>query len=138
MNKRSENMKKVVATRSAEVKAMLDLITDLDQGKEGELDGFRSFGIKYNEAMKDRINSYRAKKIANYLGKNISKSHLVKFSKHNNLSASHDLTHNGKQRISIDEFLNINSDALAKYYSFIKSLYINDALLKLENNKPIK
>ena len=126
-------MKRVSATRSAEVTAMLDLLRDLDDGSEGELEGFKYYGIKDSYKVKGRINSYRAKKIANEIGKNISKSHLVKFSKDKNLLLKNDLAYSDKERLSINDFLNMNSAALIKYYSVIKSLYISDALLKLDN-----
>lgn len=133
MNNRSKNMKRVSVTRSAEVAAMLDLLRDLDKGSAGDLEGFKYYGIKDSYKMKNRINSYRAQKIANKIGKNISKSHLVKFSKDKNSLLESDLAYNNKERLSINDFLSMNSAALIKYYSVIKSLYINDALLKLDN-----
>ena len=133
MNNRSRNMKRVSVTRSAEVAAMLDLLRDLDEGSAGDLEGFKYYGIKDSYKMKNRINSYRAQKIANKIGKNISKSHLVKFSKDKNLLLESDLAYNNKERLSINDFLNMNGAALIRYYSVIKSLYINDALLKLDN-----
>lgn len=135
MNNRSKNMKRVVATRSAEVKAMLNLLQDLDEGNEGDLEGFESYGIRDSYKMKGRINSYRAQKVANKIGKNISKTHLVKFSKDSDLLIINDFADSNKNGLSIDEFLDINSDALIRYYSVIKRLYINDALLKLDNDK---
>lgn len=128
-------MKRVVATRSAEVKAMLNLLQDLDEGNEGDLEGFESYGIRDSYKMKGRINSYRAQKVANKIGKNISKTHLVKFSKDSDLLIINDFADSNKNGLSIDEFLDINSDALIRYYSVIKRLYINDALLKLDNDK---
>jgi hypothetical protein len=135
MNNRSKNMKRVSATRSAEVKAMLSLLYDLDEGNEGDLEGFESFGIKDSYKMKGRINSYRAQKIANKLGKNISKTHLIKFSKDKYLLIINDSIYNDKDSLSIDGFLDVNSDALIRYYSVIKSFYINNALLELDNDK---
>lgn len=128
-------MKRVSATRSAEVKAMLSLLYDLDEGNEGDLEGFESFGIKDSYKMKGRINSYRAQKIANKLGKNISKTHLIKFSKDKYLLIINDSIYNDKDSLSIDGFLDVNSDALIRYYSVIKSFYINNALLELDNDK---
>lgn len=128
-------MKRVVATRSAEVRAMLDLIRDLDKGKAGDLEGFEHYGIKDSYKIKGRINSYRAQKIANRIGKNISKSHLIKFSKDKHLLIINDFVYSDIDAMSIDDFLDINSDALIKYYSFLKSFYINNALLELDNDK---
>lgn len=127
-------MKRVSATRSAEVKAMLNLLQDLDEGNEGDLEGFESYGIRDSYKMKGRINSYRAQKIANKIGKNISKTHLVKFSKDNHLLIINDFVDSNKDGLSINEFLDINSDALVKYYSVLKSFYINNALLELNND----
>ena len=61
-NKRSMNMKRISATRSAEVKAMLFLLTELDLGDGADL------GIDRCRVMQYRINSYRAQKIAKFLG----------------------------------------------------------------------
>lgn len=127
-------MKRVSATRSAEVKAMLNLLQDLDEGNEGDLEGFERYGIRDSYKMKGRINSYRAQKIANKIGKNISKTHLVKFSKDRDLLIKNDFADSNKNGLSINEFLDMNSDALIKYYSVIKSFYINNALLELDNN----
>lgn len=127
-------MRKVNAVRSAEVKAILDLLRELDTGGEGDLEGFKYYGIKDNLAMKNRINSYRAQKIANAIGKNISKSHLMKFSKDKDLMIIKDFTFKGEKKMSVNEFLDINIDALIKYYSVIKSFYINNALFELDNN----
>ena len=134
MSSRSENMRKVNAVRSAEVKALLDLLRELDKGGDGDLEGFKYYGIKQNQAMKGRINSYRAQKIANAIGKNISKSHLMKFSKDKALMTVKDFTFKDEKKMSVNEFLDINIDALIKYYSVIKSFYINNALFELDNN----
>lgn len=133
INKRSINMKRVSATRSAEVKAMLDLLRELDNGTGGDFGGFDEFGFKYYMSMRGRINSYRAQKIANAIGKNISKSHLMKFSKDKDLMIVRDLTFKNEKKMSVNEFLDINIDALIKYYSVIKSFYINNALFELDN-----
>ncbi|MFK3869380.1 hypothetical protein ACI2IV_13065, partial [Psychrobacter faecalis] len=67
LNNRSKNIKRVTATRSAAVKAMLSLLRDLDTGNGGDLEGFEYYGIKDSYKMEGRINSYRAQKIANRL-----------------------------------------------------------------------
>jgi hypothetical protein len=135
VNKRSINMKRISATRSAEVKAMLDFLRDLDQGKDGDLGGFNSFGIKYNKAMRGRINSYRAQKIANFLGKNISKSHLVKFSKGRDLIAQNDSTDSNKKKLTVDEFIEINKDSIARYYRVLQSFYVNEVNNKYDSTR---
>ena len=132
MTNRSKNMKRVSVTRSAEVTAMLDLLRDLDTGDTGELEGFEYYGIKDVYKVKNRINSYRAQKIANTIGKNISKTHLIKFSKDRDLLIQNDLMYSDKEKLTIDGFLDMNKDALIEYYSVIRSFYINDALLELD------
>jgi hypothetical protein len=135
LNNRSKNIKRVTATRSAAVKAMLSLLRDLDTGNGGDLEGFEYYGIKDSYKMEGRINSYRAQKIANRLGKNISKKHLVDFSKDRDLLAKNDLAYSGKDSLNINEFLDINSDALIQYYLVIKSFYISNALSELDNKQ---
>ncbi|MFK3869373.1 hypothetical protein ACI2IV_13030, partial [Psychrobacter faecalis] len=99
------------------------------------LEGFEYYGIKDSYKMEGRINSYRAQKIANRLGKNISKKHLVDFSKDRDLLAKNDLAYSGKDSLNINEFLDINSDALIQYYLVIKSFYISNALSELDNKQ---
>lgn len=128
MANRSENMKKVNKIRSAEVVAMLDLLVDLDEGNGGDIGGFDSFNIKDHKLMKGRINSYRAQKIANHLGKEINKNRLLAFTKDKDLLRINDSADgSNNMKVSIDEFLKENSDALNLYYSIIKSSYINNA-----------
>lgn len=81
MNNRSTNMKKVNAVRSAKTTAMIGFLMALETG-DGDYGGFRDFKIKTMSV--GQLNSYRAKKIANYFGENISKKHLSIFSKDTN------------------------------------------------------
>lgn len=74
-------MKRISTIRTTEVNTMLDLLTRLDEGAGGDYMGFEACGIRDATLMEGRINSYRAQKIAKFLDKNISKSHLIKFSK---------------------------------------------------------
>ena len=106
-------MKRVSVTRSAEVQAMLALLVELDNGTDGDFDGFENFGIQFSQQMRGRINSYRAQKIAKYLGKNISKGHLV------DLFAK-------KKRTLIEEDLSV--------YEGNQGFYITNALRELDNN----
>lgn len=132
-------MKRVSVSRSAEVTAMLDLLLDLDNGTNGDFDGFGQFGIKHGWEMEGRINSYRAQKIANYLGKNISKSHLIKFSKDKNSLIEKDVSvyEVGTQsfnKISVDEFIDIDGKGLLLYWQYSKGFYINNALIELDRS----
>jgi hypothetical protein len=132
----------VNAVRSAEVKAMLDLLRELDNGTGGDFGGFDEFGFKYERAMKGRINSYRAQKIAVFLDKNISKSHLVQFSKDKHVLIEKDklevFNKSGEyiaiSNITIKEFIDINKEALLKYWRYSRVFYINNALRELDND----
>ena len=142
MSSRSENMRKVNAVRSAEVKAMLDLLRELDNGTGGDFGGFDEFGFKYERSIKGRINSYRAQKIAVFLDKNISKSHLIQFSKDKLVLIERDKLNVfdkfGKyivsSNITIKEFIDINKEALLKYWKYSRVFYINNALRELDND----
>ena len=124
-------MRRVSATRTAEVQAMLALLTELDNGTGGDFDGFSKFGIKYSQQMKGRINSYRAQKIAKYLGKNISKGHLIDlFSKKKITPIEEDLS----VYMSVDEFIEMNGKGLLLYWQYSKGFYIANALRELDNN----
>ena len=142
INKRSINMKRVSATRSAEVKAMLDLLRELDDGTAGDFGGFSEFKIEYTRGMKGRINSYRAQKIAKFLGKNISKSHLIKFSKDKHVLFERDkgvikyesATPWNLTKLTIDEFIDKNKKGLLEYWTYSKVFYMTNALRELDND----
>ena len=135
-------MKKVSATRSAEVKAMLALLRELDDGTGGDFGGFDEFGFKYHASMKGRINSYRAQKIALFLDKNISKSHLIQFSKDKQVLIERDklnVFNKSSEYIAISnttikEFIDINKEALLEYWRYSRVFYINNALRELDND----
>ena len=139
MANRSENMKLVNKIRSAEVTAMLDLLRELDNGTGGDFGGFIQFGMSNHYDMEGRINSYRAQKIAKYLGKNISKSHLIKFSKDKNALIKKDLSvyskgDNSINRISVNEFIDIDGKGLLLYWQYSKGFYINNALIESDRS----
>ena len=132
MNNRAINMKRVSVTRSAEVQAMLALLLELDNGTGGDFDGFSKFGIQYSGQMQGRINSYRAQKIAKYLGKNISKGHLVDLfaKKKRNLEGNQ-----SNKKMSVDEFIEMNGRGLLLYWQYSKGVYINNALKALDKGE---
>ncbi len=120
MANRSTNMKRVNKIRSAEVDAMLDLLRELDSGTYGDYGGFDSFGIESSEKLKGEINSYRAERLAKLLGKNISKTQLVKFAK----NVNHNYSMSSKD---FNEFINLNLDSFKNYWNFSKNVYMNNA-----------
>lgn len=134
-------MKRVSVTRSAEVQAMLALLVELDNGTDGDFDGFEKFGIKYSQQMRGRINSYRAQKIAKYLGKNISKGHLVDlFSKKKRTLIGEDLSvyvegNQSNKKMSVDEFITMNGRGLLLYWQYSKGFYISNALKALDKGE---
>lgn len=139
MSKRSIHMQKVNITKSAEVTAMLGLLTELDSGNGGDFGGFKDFGIINADDMKDRLNSYRAQKIANYLGKNISKGYLKDFSKDRGLLVERDQSVyklKGKflKRLSVNEFIDINGESLLAYWQYSRKIYIDNALREFDSN----
>ena len=81
MNKRSENMKKVNYLRSQKTMAIIDLSDELEEGTGGDYEGFGAWDIYNYQGLKGQLNTYRAQKIAQFLGKNISKQKLSKYSK---------------------------------------------------------
>lgn len=74
-------MKRVNYLRSEVINATINLLDELEEGTGGDYDGFRSWGIKESDKLKGQLNSYRAQKIAQLLGKNISKQKLLKYRK---------------------------------------------------------
>lgn len=81
MNKRSENMKRVNSLRADVTLAMIYLLDELEEGTGGDYRGFSSFNIKDHESLEGQLNSYRAQKIAQFLGRTISKQKLLKYAK---------------------------------------------------------
>ena len=119
MTSRSVNMKRINKLRSAEVTAMLDFLIALDNGSDGDFDGFNSFNIESSELLKGQINSYRAEKIAKLLGKTVSKKHLKILSKpvgYNYLMTSKE----------VDKFVNSNLQGFTNYWIYSKGVYLNN------------
>ncbi len=111
MNKRAENMRKVNDLRSRVTLAMIDLLDELEDGTGGDYHGFSHWDIKNHRELKGQLNTYRAQKIAQFLGRTISKQKLSKYSKPKGYEYS--LTNQ-----EIGHWLESNKDALIKYSSF--------------------
>lgn len=115
MATRSAHMRGVNIQRSAEVAAMIDFLSDLDNGTGGDYDGFDSFGIKLSQQLKGQINAYRARKIALLLGKNLNKNHLKRFIKGHGYNYS-------MTAKEVDNFVNFNLEGFMKYWEFSKGV----------------
>lgn len=124
MNDRSTNIKKVNAVRSAETVAMIDFLMALETG-EGDYGGFSEFNIKKRMNI-GQLNSYRAQKIAAYFNKNVSKKHLLIFSKDKDYV--YRLTNS-----DIATYLEEHDKELRSYYNFYVRSYINNALSEFNN-----
>jgi len=111
MSKRSENMSRVNDLRSKVTRAMVSLLDELEEGTGGDYDGFTEWDIKDHQDLKGQLNSYRAQKIAQFLGRTISKQKLLKYAKPKGYEYS--LTNK-----DISNWLESNKDALLKYSSF--------------------
>ena len=111
MNKRSENMKVVNDLRSKVTASVIYLLDELEEGTGGDYDGFKWWKIDDYEKLEGQLNSYRAQKIAQFLGKNISKQKLLKYVKPKDYIYS--LTNK-----ELDEWLDNNSRGLHRYLSF--------------------
>jgi len=111
MSKRSENMSRVNDLRSKVTRAMVSLLDELEEGTGGDYDGFTEWDIKDHQELKGQLNSYRAQKIAQFLGRTISKQKLLKYAKPKGYEYS--LTNK-----DISNWLESNKDALLKYSSF--------------------
>lgn len=111
MNRRAENMRRVNDLRSRVTLAMIALLDELEDGTGGDYFGFTHWGIKNHRELKGQLNSYRAQKIAQFLGKTISKQKLSKYSKPKGYEYS--LTNQ-----DINHWLESNKDALLDYSSF--------------------
>lgn len=111
MSKRSENMSRVNDLRSKVTRAMVSLLDELEEGTGGDYDGFTEWDIKDHQELKGQLNSYRAQKIAQFLGRTISKQKLLKYAKPKGYEYS--LTNK-----DISNWLESNKDALFKYSSF--------------------
>lgn len=111
MSKRAENMSRVNDLRSKVTRAMISLLDELEEGTGGDYYGFTEWDIKNDQELKGQLNSYRAQKIAQFLGRTISKQKLLKYAKPKGYEYS--LTNK-----DISNWLESNKDALLKYSSF--------------------
>lgn len=111
MNKRSENMKKVNTLRSEVTTAMIYLLDELEDGTGGDYQGFNNWDIKEAYKLKGQLNSYRAQKISQFLGKTISKQKLLKYTKPKEYVYS-------LSNQDITQWLEDNQNALLKYSTF--------------------
>lgn len=104
-------MSKVNDLRSRVTLAMIALLDELEDGTGGDYFGFTHWDIKNHQELKGQLNSYRAQKIAQFLGKTISKQKLSKYSKPKGYEYS--LTNQ-----DINHWLESNKDTLLDYSSF--------------------
>lgn len=111
MNKRSENMKKVNTLRSEVTTAMLYLLDELEDGTGGDYYGFDTWGVKEAYQLKGQLNSYRAQKISQSLGRTISKQRLLKYAKPKGYVYT-------LSNQDITQWLKDNQEALLKYSAF--------------------
>lgn len=111
MNKRAENMRRVNDLRARVTLAMIALLDELEEGTGGDYFGFTHWDIKNHRELKGQLNSYRAQKIAQFLGRTISKQKLLKYAKPKGYVYS--LTNQ-----DIDQWLESNEEALLDYSSF--------------------
>lgn len=111
MNKRSENMKKVNTLRSKVITAMLYLLDELEDGTGGDYYGFEAWGVKEAYQLKGQLNSYRAQKISQSLGRTISKQRLLKYAKPKGYVYT-------LSNQDITQWLKDNQEALLKYSTF--------------------
>ena len=118
MNKRAENMRRVNDLRSKVTRAMLALLDELEDGTGGDYYGFTHWNIKNHQKLKGQLNSYRAQKIAQFLGRTISKQKLLKYAKPKGYYYS--LTNE-----DINHWLESNKDALLEYSSFNVAVMTN-------------
>lgn len=109
MDKRRKNMQLYNALRSARVEGMIDMINTIDYGCS-ELD---VLGVYDGYRLDRQINSYRAMKIAQYFGVNVSKGKLTRFSKpkdhHYDLSTS-----------QLMDYISEHYDAFLNYWEWFR------------------
>lgn len=90
---------------------MIYLLDELEEGTGGDYDGFDSWDIKEADKLKGQLNSYRAQKIAQFLGRTISKQKLLKYAKPKGYVYS-------LSNQEITQWLKDNQHALLKYSAF--------------------
>ncbi|MCC3309451.1 hypothetical protein [Psychrobacter sanguinis] len=118
MNNRKRHMQRYNALRSARVEAMLEMLNAIDHGAP-ELEYLT--GKEDNHLMEDQLNSYRAMKVAQYFGVNVSKGKLTRFSK----PKDHHYSLTSKQLI---DYIEENHDAFFNYWEW----YRQPAIQKVE------
>ena len=104
-------MSKVNTARSGVTRAIIDLLDELEEGTGGDYDGFDEWDIEESIIIKGQLNSYRAQKIAEFLGRTISKQKLLKYAKPKGYIYS--LTNQ-----DITQWLEANKVGLLKYSTF--------------------
>lgn len=116
-------MRRVNGLRSNVTSAMIALLDELEDGTGGDYYGFTHWNIKNHRELKGQLNSYRAQKIAQFLGRTISKQKLLKYSKSKGYEYS--LTNQ-----DISHWLESNKDALLEYSSFNIAVMTNGQRLE--------
>lgn len=111
MNKRSENMRKLNTLRSKVTTAMIYLLDELEDGTGGDYFGFDTWGVKEAYQLKGQLNSYRAQKISQFLGRTISKQKLLKYAKPKGYVYA-------LSNQDITQWLEDNRESLIKYSEF--------------------
>lgn len=119
MNKRKRHMQRYNALRSARVEAMLEMLNAIDHGAP-ELEVLT--GKEDNYILENELNSYRAMKVAQYFGVNVSKGKLTRFSKPKN--------HHYKLTAKLlMEYIEENYDAFRNYWEW----FVQPAIQKVES-----
>ncbi len=104
-------MKKVNTLRSEVTTAMIYLLDELEDGTGGDYYGFDNWGVKEAYQLKGQLNSYRAQKISQSLGRTISKQRLLKYAKPKGYVYT-------LSNQDITQWLKDNQEALLKYSTF--------------------
>lgn len=111
MNKRTEHMKMVNKLRSIVTVSIINFLDELEDGTGGDFDGFNDWDIEDSYKLKGQLNSYRAQKIAEFLGKRINKQKLTKYSKPKGYQYS-------MSNKDITNWLTENSNQIYRYINF--------------------
>lgn len=121
-------MKQVNDIRSKVTSSLLEMLDDLETGTGGDFggghpddpeDGFACFGMCDYHKLKGQLNSYRAQKIAQLLGKTINKQRLLKYAKPKDYEYS--LTN-----AELEAWLQANEQSLRDYWKFNKGVMTQD------------
>lgn len=127
MDKRRINMQQYNALRSARVDGMIDMINNIDHGCNelnvlGVYDGYR---------LERQVNSYRAMKIGQYFGVNVSKGKLTQFSKPKN--HHYDFTTS-----ELMDYISEHYDAFLNYWEWFRQGAELKAKLKFLTSEELK